>query len=249
MLRALALSLFAASSGASAQEHSTASDGAPVLLEHRSRERAVDACHAFTPDAEYVDTTVVRQLEGGEVVLRVPGQYFEDLWDRQGSHRGTAQLFRVEIGSWEPVTREETGTRNAAGVWNWMDVLVHDVTSLERVAVIGADLYGSESTPISALPPRPGPEGLAWLDTPFASDDERPKRDVFTDPAPPAAIETVVVCTSPANPIVRSPTCHQHVRAAGLDVQLLYDRTELPRWREVQAQVKAFLTCATSQAS
>ncbi|TNC43150.1 hypothetical protein FHG66_21135 [Rubellimicrobium rubrum] len=190
---------------------------------------AVVACHAFTPGADYTDIMVVRQLEGGEVTLRVPAQYFEDFWDRVGGHRGTAQLFRVEIGSWEPVTREETGTRNAAGVWNWMDVLVHDVISLERVAVVGANSYGPEDTPVTAFPPRLGPEELVWLDTPFASDKERPERDVFTHPTPPATIETVVVCASPANPIIRTPTCNQHFRAAGLDVQLLYDRIELPR--------------------
>jgi hypothetical protein len=207
---------------------------------------AAIACHAFTPDAEYVDTTVVRQLEGGEVTLRVPEQYFEDFWDRRGSHRDTSQLFRVEIGSWEPVTREETGTRNAAGIWNWMHFVVGDSVPLEGIAVIGAGSFDPNSTPVSLFPPRPGPEGLTWLDTPFASDDERPERDVFTDPAPPAALATVIACTSPLNPVSRSPNCTQHFRAAGLDARVTYDRTELAHWREFQAQVTAFLTCATS---
>jgi hypothetical protein len=207
---------------------------------------AAVACYAFTPNAKYVDTTVVRQLEGGEVMLRVPVQYFEDFWDRAGGHRDTAQLFQVEIGSWEPVTREETGTRNAAGIWNWMHFVVGDTVSLEGIAVIEAGSFDPNTTPVSLFPTRSGPEGLAWLDTPFAFDDEQLERDVFTDPAPPAALATVIACHSSANPANRFPNCTQHFRAAGLDTRVTYRRTELPRWREVQAQVTAFLSCATS---
>ncbi len=209
----------------------------------------VDACHAFTPGADYVETTVIRQLEGGEVTFRVPKQYFEDFWDRRGGYRDTSQLFRMEIGTWEPVTREETGERNARGIRNWMTFTLGDVISLERVATIGADSFAPPEVPLAAYPPRPGPEGLAWLDTPYASDKDRPERDVFVDPAPPAPLATVIACTSPLYPPSRSPNCTQHFRAGQLDVQLLYDRDELPRWREFQAQVRAFVTCSTSEAS
>lgn len=206
------------------------------------------ACHAFTPDAEYVETTVIRQLEGGEVTLRVPDRYFEDFWDRQGGYRDTSQLFRVEIGTWEPVTREDTGTRNAAGVWNWMHFVLGDVISLERVATIGADSFAPPEVPLAAYPPRPGPEELAWLDTPYASDKEQPDRDVFTNPAPPAPLETVIECNSPANPVNRFPNCTQHFRAGDLDARVTYRRTELHHWQETQAEVRAFVACATSEA-
>ena len=204
------------------------------------------ACHAFTPDAEYVETTVIRQLEGGEVTLRVPAQYFEDYWDQRGGSRDTAQLFRVEMGSWKPVTREETGTRNTAGVWNWMTFTLGDVVALERVATIGADLFAAQEVPLAAYPPRSSPEGLAWLDSPYASDKKWPKWDVFVDPVPPAPLTTVIQCSSPLDPVSRSPTCTQIFRASGLDAQLLYGRTELPRWREFQAEVMAFAACARS---
>ncbi len=209
----------------------------------------VDARHAFTPDAEYVETTVIRQFEGGEVTLRIPEQYFEDFWDRVGGYRDTSQLFRVEIGTWEPVTSAETGTRNAQGIWNWMHFVLGDAISFERVATIGADSFASPEVPLAAYPPREGPGGLAWLDTPYASDKERPERDVFVDPAPPEQLATVIVCHSLANPVNRSPNCTQHFRTGGLDAHVTYDRTELPRWREIQAEVRAFVTCATSEAS
>lgn len=219
--------------------------GCPVGTQADADPAAV-ACHAFTPDAEYVETTVVRQLEGGEVTLRVPEQYFEDFWDRAGGYRDTAQLFRVEIGSFEPVTRHETSERNKQGIWNWMHFVVGDVVSLELVGVIAADVSAPADTPLSTYPPRPGPEGLTWLATPSASDTPQPYSDVFISPAPPAALATVIDCDSPLFPGNRSPNCTQHFRAAGLDARVSYDRTELPHWREFQAQITAFLTCATS---
>jgi hypothetical protein len=44
--------------------------------------------------------------------LRVPEQYFEDLWDQAGSFRDTAQLFVVEIGTFDRHTgaRKESAT-------------------------------------------------------------------------------------------------------------------------------------------
>jgi hypothetical protein len=96
---------------------------------------------------------------------------------------------------------------------------------------------------------RPGEHGLTWLDTPFASDKADAREDVFIDPANHAAMATVISCDSTLDATLMSPGCRQSFRAAGLDVQLSFRRTELARWREVQAQVTAFLTCATSKAS
>lgn len=219
----------------------------PAGAQTSDEEAAAVACHAFTPEAEYVDTTVIRQLEGGEVTLRVPAQYFEDLWDRRGGYRDTAQFFRVEIGSWEPVSRHETGERNKQGIWNWIRFLVGDVVSLELVGQLAADLFADPRPSLSAYPPRPGPHGLTWLETPYASDQEDPRNDVFIYPPPPAALEMVIECCSPRDrDYCRYPGCTQHFRAAGLDTKVGYRLTELAHWLEFQAQITAFLTCATS---
>ena len=213
-----------------------------------AQDAAAIACHAFTPNADYVSTTVVRQLEGGSVTLRVPREYFEDRWDLVGNYTDTAQLFRVEIGSWEPVTRHETGERNKRGIWNWMTFVVSDLGSLEKIATIAADL-SARSTPLSAYPPRSGPHGLAWLDTPYATDKPEPREDVYVAPPLPVALETVISCDSPLDPVSMSPVCTQHFRAAELDVRVSYDRERLAHWQDIQSQVTAFLTCATSEAS
>lgn len=181
-----------------------------------SGDEAAVACHAFTPDAEYVETTVIRQLEGGEVTLRVPEQYFEDTWDRAGGFTDTAQLFRVEIGTFEPVSRRETGKRNRQGIWNWMTFVVADLVPLPEIAAIAAMASGWPKPPITSYALRPGEHGLTWLGTPQASDKPDARDDVFIAPPDYAAMTTVI------------------------------DRTELPRWREFQAQVTAFLTCAAA---
>ncbi len=210
---------------------------------------AVDACHAFTPGADYAETTVIRTEEGGEVTLRVPRQYFEDLWDRAGGYRDTAQLFTVEIGTFEPVTRYETAQRNRRDIWNWMTFLVGDKVPLPQMAAIEADLFADPRPPVTAYALRPGEQGLTWLATPYASDTAEPSKDVFIDPADVSALTTVIACRSPLDPALKSPSCQQSFRAAGLDVGLDYRRTELPHWREFQAEVTAFLTCATSDPS
>jgi hypothetical protein len=210
-------------------------------------EGSMDPCHAFTPDADYVDTTVIRQLEGGEVTLRVPEQYFEDFWDRAGGFRDTAQLFRVDMATWEPVSRRESSERTRRRIRDWMTFVVSDLVSLDWTGAVAADL--SADVPLSSYPPRPGPHGLTWLETPFASDQKEPHRDVFIYPPTPAPLQTVIECSSPNNPTSRLPVCTQHFRAADLDTRVSYRRVELEHWREVQAQITAFLTCATSAAS
>ena len=212
-------------------------------------EGSLDPCRAFTPDAEYVETTVIRQLEGGEVTLRVPEQYFEDLWDQAGSFRDTAQLFVVEIGTFDPITRREEGERNRQGIWNWMHFVVADNVPLPQMAAIAAEPFVIPNPPVATYAMRPGEHGLTWLNTPLASDKAEPRDDVFIHPASYGAMMTVISCTSPLYPPSRNPRCQQSFRATGLDVQLSYRRTELPRWREFQTQVTAFLTCATSEAS
>ncbi len=218
----------------------------PLAAEAPAGSEAAQACHAFTPDAEYVETTVVRQLEGGEVTLRVPEQYFEDVWDRRGGFRDTAQLFTVEIGTFNPITRREEGERNRQGIWNWMHFVVSDNAPLPQLAANAAEPFQVPNPPITSYAMRPGEHGLTWLDTPFASDKADAREDVFIDPPDYKAMATVIECTSTLDLGSQNPRCQQGFRAAGLDVQLSYRRTELTHWREVQAQVTAFLTCATS---
>jgi hypothetical protein len=189
---------------------------------------AAIACHAFTPEADYADTTVVRQLEGGEVTLRVPRQYFEDFWDRAGGYRDTAQLFRVEIGSFEPVSRHETGERNKQGIWNWMPFLVGDVISLEEIGRWHATgtLFSWEPGPAFAdLAHRPFGFDLTHVESPEHEDDGWPAwdTDLYIDRNLDGGVRTLLICDTLGR--ANYPGCEQRFRAAGLDVQLSYRRT------------------------
>lgn len=208
----------------------------------------VDACHAFTPDAAYIDTTILMQLEGRSVTLNVPRQYFEDRWDLRGGYTDTAQLFRVEIGSFDPVSRRETGERNREGIWNWMHFVVGDRIPLPAIAGIRATPFSRE-IPLNTHAMRSWDSGLTWLETPNASNRPEPLDDVFLYPADYEDMTTVIQCNSPQDPVIMNPMCVQNFRAAGLDVQLNYLRTELQHWAAFQDQVAAFLTCATSDQS
>jgi hypothetical protein len=42
-----------------------------------------------------------------------------------------------------------------------------------------------------------------------------------------------------------NPVCEHWFRAAGMDVDLSYRRTELPNWQALQEDVTTFLICAT----
>ena len=202
------------------------------------------ACHAFTPDAEYVDTTVIRQLEGGEITLRVPRHYFEDAWDQAGGSRDTAQLFVVEIGSFEPVTRREESERNRQGIWNWMHFIVGDNVPLDEIALIQARLRLPDPE-LSSYPRLPGPRDLMRIES-ARPDLPRPELDldVYLFEPSAGAVQAVLACDKPGTKPF--PGCKHFFRAGGLDVSISYRRTELPRWHEFQAQVTAFLTCAAS---
>lgn len=207
-------------------------------------------CAAFTADADYVAQTLIMQLEGRKVPLRVPVQFFEDVWDFRQGFADTAQLFQVEIGTFTPVSRAETGRRYKRGIWNWMHFLIGDKIPLERMAVLSAELAssvigGDMGRSFESYVPVPGPFGLAEIrsDAPQPTPSFRTNTFVFR--SEDGALTAVLSCNAPDS--VMNPMCQHHFRTAGMDVKLSYRRTELPNWQALQADVTAFLTCATSQ--
>ena len=91
-------------------------------------------CIAFTDDADYISQSLIMQLEDRAVPLRIPRPFFEDFWDQRDGFADTAQLFRVEIGTFLPVSRAETGRRNKQDIWNWMTFVIGDRLPLEELA-------------------------------------------------------------------------------------------------------------------
>jgi hypothetical protein len=203
-------------------------------------------CAAFTKDADYVAHTLIMQLETREVPLRVPVQFFEDIWDHKQGFADTGQLFRVEIGTFTPVSREETGRRNKQDIWNWMTFVISDRIPLEEIAEyrVENDVNTLRVPPIFAdLSRSAGPFGLLALGRGDGQPHLPHQREVFISLSPSGDLSTVLACDTTLS--ANYPICLHWFRAAGMDVELDYRRTELPNWQSLQDDVTAFLNCAT----
>ncbi len=205
-------------------------------------------CAAFAVDAEYVSQFLVMDLEGGNVPLRIPIQFLEDFWDHKQGFADTAQLFRVEIGTFQPVSRKESGRRNKEGIWNWITFVVKDVLPLERLAVLSAESWsavigGDQARRLESYAPSPGPFGLAEIrsDAPQPTSDFR--TNTFIAQSNDGVLAAVLSCNALGS--FPFPGCQHWFRAAGMDVELSYRRTELPNWKALQEDVTTFLICAT----
>lgn len=204
------------------------------------------ACSDFSVGADYVKSTIVMQLEKREINIRVPRGYFEDPWDLVNGFRDTSQLFRVEIDSFLPVSRQEAGKRNKRGIWNWMTFLVGDTVSLSEIARQRADIFNSERPKIESYAVRPSDFGLTWVETKDSSLSRSPRNDLFLSYGSPERmeIETIIQCTSPKDKTSPHPICSQFFRSSGMDVELTYPRSELENWKQLQDDVAHFLSCA-----
>ena len=208
-------------------------------------------CAAFAVDAEYVSRFLVMDLEGGNVPLRIPIQFLEDFWDHNQGFADTAQLFRVEIGTVQPVGRKESGRRNREGIWNWITFVIKDVLPLERLAVLSAESWsavigGDQARRLESYAPSPGPFGLAEI----RSDAPQPTSDFRTNTYIAKSNDGVLTAVLSCNALgsVPYPGCQHWFRATGMDVELSYRRTELPNWQALQEDVTAFAECLTRPA-
>lgn len=209
-------------------------------------------CSAFTDDATYVSSTIIMQLEHRRVPLRVPIQYFEDAWDRVDGLETTSQLFSVDINDFTPVTRPQTAERNKAGRHDYMWFTIGDQISTHDIALLEVNLgwnNPSLTQKLAQLPPAKGTRaGLVWLETSAASGTTRPYADIFVALGPDGKdVVAAIECSSPENETVAVPLCKQYFTAGKVDVDLSYDRTYLDRWSDIQADVTAFVNCATVQ--
>ena len=224
---------------------------------------ALDPCRYFTPDEPMVGFFIEMDEEGGLTPLRVPKRYLEDRWDHhEGGVHGT-QLFGVEVPKFEPITRPETGRRNAAGEpWNWMNFTVGDVLPLETLTNMRLE------RPITVEElgdPRDLPNwrdflmeraehGLTRLVAPdvIGTSVVSQHPDVFLYLGPRNEVVTLIGCKragpGPSPGYTSTAICEHSFRTAGVDVRASYLRTELPNWSVIQSNITRFLACATSDA-
>jgi hypothetical protein len=204
-------------------------------------------CIAFTDDADYISRSLIMHLEGRLVPFRIPRQYFEDFWDQQDGLADTSRLFNVEIGTFVPVSRAETGYRNMQNIWNWMTFVIGDKLPLEDIAVLSAESWsevigGNRDRKLDNYDPLAGPFTL----TEIRSDALQPKpafrTNTYIARLNGGTLSAVISCNAQGSGA--NPMCQHWFRAAGMDVELDYRRVELPNWQALQHDVTTFLTCA-----
>ena len=202
----------------------------------------LDQCRHFGTDERQVAMTIVNRIEGTEIELVIPIRYLEDRWDRQQNVRHEAQLFRVNLDTFEPVSRREAGEQNKQGIQNRMSMLISDVVPMKELAANRLDSAspGTPWEPFDAYSIRPGPHGLLEV-VPLS---ERITRDVYVSYGADGELETILACRTIDS--AQNPGCQHRFRAEGLDVHSHYRRTELPNWSILERNMRRFLSCAAS---
>jgi hypothetical protein len=202
-----------------------------------------DPCALFTPDATYVTSTILMDIEGREVNLRIPVAYFEDPWDQEDGLRTTAQLFSVEIGSFLPVTRPQTKVKMMAGLQDFMTFLAGDFITLPKIAEFHVNVnLGPPDPPLSSYTRHVGPYGLFEIKT-SKIPEAYPAHDVYISEEEDGIIQAVLDCNAPNT--YEYPGCDHFFSTEGMDINIHYRLTYLPYWKSIQKSISEFMTCAT----
>ncbi|MDX8348968.1 hypothetical protein SLH49_13360 [Cognatiyoonia sp. IB215446] len=200
-------------------------------------------CHLFKTGTEFVTQTLYMPLEDVRHTLTIPEVYFEDAFDRVDGSEHRAQLFRVMIDDFTPVTRRDTAKLIKSPQPNYFDFVLQDVIALPHSLRVAAEsmatgdgrdmsAYKEERTDFGllALLPRSGQERF---------------REVFVAREESGELIAVFNCSN--NPTFVNQGCNQSFRSNGVDVQMTYRRIHLDNWRELQDSVSDFLFCALTQ--
>ncbi|WP_457648740.1 hypothetical protein [Profundibacter sp.] len=202
------------------------------------------ACSHFTPDARYINITLVMQLEKREVAMRVPQEFLEDAWNRQEGARKTAFLFRTMIDTFEPVTRAQTPKLN----FEYTSFLINDYIDLPKLAELMLDLASpgnaSPWEPLSAYNTRPFQYGLVEV---IPNYPKELQENVYLQMGPNGAVKTVIACSVTGT--VAFPGCQQFSRTpSGVDIKFSYPIRFLPIWQDMQNNIHSFVECAIDEA-
>ncbi|WP_019953477.1 hypothetical protein [Yoonia vestfoldensis] len=213
---------------------------------------ALDPCRYFTPDEDMVGFFIEMQQEERLVPMRVPKRYLEDRFDHEEGVKHGTQLFRIEVPTFEPVTRAETGRRNAAALpWDWMDFAVTDQLPMHHTVGLTLDLPITiedigKPRPIpdvNDFPSEPGPNGLTRVVAPERLGGE----DLFVHYDDEQQLAGWMLCGVSGVNFTLNAGCSHTTRLSGMDVRMSFLRTELPNWHIIYQNVARFLTCATSE--
>ena len=205
------------------------------------------SCSQYFAEDGLVDQYLVMTLEQIRHELRIPTAYLEDPWDRVQNSEHTAQLFRVTVADFAPVTRRQSSERMRTGSRDYFSFVLHDLVPLEkllalqlRLSVPGLAQTDPEfrTSPRDYFTARSAEDGLTAFE--LVSESEI-RKDVFAAFDNDGRSTAVLSC----NPIgtAMNPGCNHDFRAHGIDIRAGYRREYLPRWAEIQTRVSDFVGC------
>ncbi|WP_299776861.1 hypothetical protein [uncultured Roseobacter sp.] len=218
----------------------TASVMMALLLQHAPAAANEDVCALFHTETDMVSQTLYMHQEDVSHELVFPRIYFEDAWDRRDDQIHEAQLFRVMIDDFSPVTRSETAGLLKSRPARFMTFVIHDLVGLDRLTeIVLSDAAPQAKRGLSDFQVTSANYGLQSF-APFGG--QTMYRDVFVKFDTAGTVQTVISCGQAGD--VLNPSCTQDFRTADVDVRINYARAHLPEWSVIEGKIERFLGCA-----
>jgi hypothetical protein len=203
-----------------------------------------DVCHLFETETQFTTQTFYMQMEDVRHTITVPTVYFEDRFDRVNGSEHRAQLFRVMIDDFTPVSRPMTAELNMAGRSDdYFRFLLQDPIDLaDRVPISAGELRTGDGRDMSRYEYIAADHELEQL-VPLSGAPTY--GDLFIDRDDSGTILSILRCNN--DPDAVNHSCKHEFRAFEIDLSLSYPRAYLPAWQDLQTKITRFLECALIQ--
>ncbi|MCG3267729.1 hypothetical protein [Yoonia sp. I 8.24] len=199
-----------------------------------------DPCHLFQTETEFVTQTLYMRLEDVRHQLTVPEVYFEDVFDRVDGSEHRAQLFRMMVADFTPVSRQDTADLLREGRKEYFNFVLSDYVSMdEALPIIASLMRTGDGRDMSAYYEIEADFNLATL---LPRSGAQVRNDVFVARDQNGQPASIISCSN--NPAFLNHSCYQNFRASGIDVRMWYPREYLNEWQNLQTSVSDFIACA-----
>ena len=205
--------------------------------------QAVDACHLFRSEQKFVTQTLYMAMEDVRHVLTIPEIYFEDIGDRVNGTEHRAQLFRMMMDDFTPVTRQDTADLLRIGRKDYFTFVLRDPIDLDGILPISASQMATgDGRDMSAYKEMEFDFGLRSV-LPISGAEIY--REVYVARNESGDLDAVFGCSN--TPSFVNQGCNHDFRAHNIDVRMSYPREYLHDWQRLQSSVSDFISCALTQ--
>lgn len=203
----------------------------------------VNACHLFETETQFVTQILHMKMEDVRHTLTIPTIYFEDRFDRVDGAEHNAQLFRMMMDDFTPVTRRDTADLLRVGSKGYFSFVLSDPIDLAGILAIDA----------SQMATGDGRDMTAYreVETDFGLQAVLPisgaeiYRETYIARGEYDSLTSVFSCSN--NPTFLNHSCYHSFRAHEIDVRMSYRREYLHDWQRLQTSVSDFIACALTQ--